>query len=339
MKLSRNNKKKPRTFKRKSKSVKRKKSIRRKRSKFRKKNNFRADGGVEEDLEIYSTELKNKLSGKKDVYILLSHLCNYFDKNIFHKKQYFFNTISWSIPSKKNIDDIKEFIRYNNCPYILEIGSGHGLFASILKNEDVIVNATDDFSWYKSEEKLLYTDVENIGYEYAINLYNDINACLFLCWPPKDDVLSEYCLKNFNGKYLIYIGQNKGGLCATNKFFVLLSECCEHVTKIIKEDGYTYNFLETTELSAYTKDQIYFYKITDIGKIILGLKKQDNLDGMESICFDKKFGNKLDNKITYTNVQYKFNFALGKNRIKIVDNISKDVTYYYLSDAYSYKFQ
>jgi len=333
MKLSRNNKK-PRTFKKKSKSVKRKKSIRRKRSNLR-------DGGVEEDLEIYTTELRNKLSGKKDVYILLSNLCNYFDNNIFNpiQKQYFFNTISWSIPSKENIDDIKEFIRYNNCPYILEIGSGLGLYASILK-KDVIVNATDDFSWYKSEEKLFYTDVENIGYEYAINLYNDINACLFLCWPPRDHVLAEYCLKNFNGKYLIYIGQNKGGLCATNKFFDLLSECCEHVTKIIKEDGYPYNFLETTELSTYTKDQIYFYKITDIGKIILGLKKQDNLDGIESISFDKKFGNRLDNKITYTNVQCKFSFVLGKNRIKIVDKYgSKDVTYYYVSDACSYKFE
>ena len=337
MKLSRHKHKKPKTSKRKS--VRRKKSVRRNRSKYRKKNNFRADGGVEEDIEIYSRELKKNLVEKKDVYILLSNLCNYFDKNIFHQKEYFFKTISWSIPSKKNIDDIKEFMKNNNCSYILEIGSGLGLFASILKNEDVIVNATDDFTWYKSEEKLFYTDVENIGYKHSINRYNDNNACLFLCWPPKDDVLAEYCLTNFNGKYLIYIGQNKGGLCATNKFFDLLSECCEHVKNIIKEDGYPYNFLETTELRAYTNDQIYFYKITDIGKIILGLKKQDNLDRMESISFDKKYGNKLDDKITYTKVQYKFSFSFGKKRIKIVDISTDECSYYYPSDACSYKFE
>ena len=155
----------------------------------------------------FDVQLRTWLTNKKNIvniYKILDDAIDYYEKKIISKEQRnrFLNNISWSIPSETNISDIVRFINDKNCPYILEIGSGLGLWASILKNTtDITVHATDDFSWYKdkSTDKFYTDEIENINYKDAIKKYNDENSCLFLCWPPPKNDLAKYCLENFKG--------------------------------------------------------------------------------------------------------------------------------------------
>jgi hypothetical protein len=342
----------------KSKSNRKKKSKKSKKSKKRKFKN--SDGTRDPHIERYSTRLKKILENKTytvdDIYKILNDITEYYERNVFLSDDihFFFNTISWSIPSEQNINDIVKFTRINECPYILEIGSGLGLWASILRKNNIKVHATDDFSWYKDKEKMFYTEIENINYQDALKKYNDENACLLLCWPPKDDDLAKYCLQNFNGKYLIYIGQGKGGLNGNLEFFTMLesgsvNRCYELVKEIEEpfsdeEEDEEEKYAKTTHIfndyTNITTDKILFYRITDVGKFILGMIKRENLDNLESITFHQKFGKNLEEKITYTNSEYKFKFVITKQRLQIIDKKTDSLKIvYFPSDACAYKFE
>lgn len=351
---SRRKSSKRRKIKSRSKSYMKKKlkKIKKSRSKFNNKNISRQKDGMRDHIiENYSTQLRKCLQNDRDcedIYEILDRVLEHYERNIYTKdeKSIFFNSIAWSIPAEQNINDIIKFIRSNKCPYIVEIGSGLGLWASILKKNDIKVHATDDHSWYDGKDKLFYTnEIENINHVDAIKKYNDENACLFLCWPPKDNDLAEYCLQNFNGKYLIYIGQDRGGLNANFEFFSTLKNCCERVKEISEEfsDDLEEKYTEThifNDLTGISNDNIYFYRITEIGKFILGMQKRENLDNMELIIFDKKFDNKLDSKIEYKNSQYMFEFVLKKQRLRIKDKKTNlFIIAYYPSDACAYKFK
>lgn len=347
-KNSRNQQSRRKSRKIKSKSNMKKKS---KKSKSRQKN----DRNPDLNIENYSTQLRKCLQNDldcKDIYKILNDVCIYYKiLTTPDQRSFFFNTISWSIPTKQNINDIIKFIRSNECPYILEIGSGLGLWASILKKNDIKVHATDDHSW--SKDKFYTNEIENINHVDAIKKYNDENACLFLCWPPQDNDLSKYCLQNFNGKYLIYIGQKRGGKNANSEFFSMLkgkNNCCELVNEITEEfsDDLEEKYKETHFFNDLTGihndniyyDNIYFYRITEIGKFILGMLKRENLDDMELIIFNKQSGKKLENKITYTNSEYKFELVLTKQRLRITNKITNlFIIAYFPSDACAYKFK
>lgn len=323
----------------KSKSNMKKKS---KKSKSRQKN----DGNPDLNIENYSTQLRKCLQNDldcKDIYKILNDVCIYYKiLTTPYQISFFFNTISWSIPTKQNINDIIKFIRSNECPYILEIGSGLGLWSSILKKNDIKVHATDVHSWHEGKDKFYTNEIENINHVDAIKKYNDENACLFLCWPPEDNDLAKYCLQNFNGKYLIYIGQKRGGKNANSEFFSTLKNCCERVEEF--SDDFEEKYKETHFTGIHNDniyyDNIYFYRITEIGKFILGILKRENLDDMELIIFNKKLGDKLENKITYTNFEYKFELVLTKQRLQITNKITNlFINAYYTSDACAYKFK
>jgi len=224
--------------------------------------------GYDDQLRTFFENKKIKKPNERDLYEILLDIVDYYE-TLYDKKETtkILNKISWSIPREQNINDIIKFIQSMKCSYILEIGSGLGLWASILKNTtDIKVNATDDFSWYKDKEKMFCTEIENINYTDAIYKYNDENSCLFLCWPPPDNDLAAYCLKNFKGKYLIYIGQPRNGQTANSAFFDML-KICEQIKEVSvdneDEDGkYTsITKFDDNNTGIAALDAIYFYKI------------------------------------------------------------------------------
>ena len=176
---------------------------------------------------VFEIKLKNKIKAFKilnEVYEFLktnSEKSDVLDNDIL--RRLYFSYFSWAIPSEIAIDNIIKFLVDNKCIGLLEIGSGTGLWASLLQisNSSVKVIPTDDSSWYKGS--LRYTDIEIIDYKNAIK-YTKPDYCLFLCWPPKYEDLASYSLTNFNGKYLIYIGYPKGGETANDEFFSILDK-------------------------------------------------------------------------------------------------------------------
>ena len=136
-----------------------------------------------------------------------------------------------TIPSYNIIKYIKE--TYNTNP-IIELHSGNGLWAAILKKMGCVIYATDDDensdqAGNNSVSPKNYTNVEKLSYSEALSKYNKCKI-LFLCNPGKYNIkrksinstnseeeqnyINNYlALKQFteanNGETLIYIGKIK----------------------------------------------------------------------------------------------------------------------------------
>ena len=127
--------------------------------------------------------------------------------------------ISWSIPS---IDVLNGIVTFINSEKVLEIGSGHGLWAKLLKLRNVNIVATDSFSTNYSEDSKTFTNIQPIDAIAAINTFFDINV-LMIVWPSYEDSFAFDSLSNFKGNKLVYIGEEKYGCCACDEFFKELS--------------------------------------------------------------------------------------------------------------------
>lgn len=106
---------------------------------------------------------------------------------------------AWAIPNDAVIDLIRSFSP------IIEIGAGSGYWAKLLTDAGAKVVAYDDGT-YDSSELRAYTkkwfDVQK-GDEKAISRHPDHN--LLLIWPNKR--FAAHAVRQFQGKYLIYIGE------------------------------------------------------------------------------------------------------------------------------------
>ena len=135
------------------------------------------------------------------------------------RRSAFTTYISWSIPTIDVLNGITTFI---NDEKVLEIGSGHGLWAKLLKLRNVDILATDSFSTNYSEYNKTLTHIQPISAIAAINTFFDINV-LMIVWPSYEDSFAFDSLSNFKGNKFVYIGEDEGGCCACDEFFKKLN--------------------------------------------------------------------------------------------------------------------
>jgi hypothetical protein len=129
------------------------------------------------------------------------------DSNRYYRRQYFTQNYSWAVPNKTAIKKIKKFSNGK----ILEIGSGLGLWAFLLKDVGADIIPTD-----KSPSKKTFTKVEKLSVEKALDKYDaDV---LLLVWPPFDDPMANNALKKFKGNKVIYIGEGYEGATGDDNF-------------------------------------------------------------------------------------------------------------------------
>lgn len=128
------------------------------------------------------------------------------------RRKIFNQTLSWAVPDQTTIKDLAKMFDGKK---ILEIGSGAGLWARLLKDEGINIKATDNSEW---KIKHRYTDVEKLSHIEALQKYPDSDV-LMLCWPNHSSSMADESLTLFKGEYVIYIGEPKGFSCATNEFF------------------------------------------------------------------------------------------------------------------------
>ncbi len=162
--------------------------------------------------------------------------------------------ISWALPSKKVLNEIKSFV---DDDHVLEIYSGKGFWASLLKEMNVYVIATDNFQAFPFYVNT-FTTVENLEAIESVSKYE--TNVLMMIWPPNDiNSLSHQCLKNFKGYKFIYIGENSKGGYSNPLFFKELKENWKLVkcTSLINFPG--------------LKDQCWFY----VKKSIYDLKPEE----------------------------------------------------------------
>ena len=144
----------------------------------------------------------------------------------------FVKEYGWSVPSKKAIEKIKGFVGNDS---IVEVGSGYGLWAKLLKDEGINIIATDAF---REEDKNFvpndtrYIDIENLNNEEAMEKYGDYSV-LMMSWPPYHNSMSYDTISKFKGHKFIYIGEGHGGCTggqdfhdALNREWGIVEEIC-----------------------------------------------------------------------------------------------------------------
>jgi len=141
-----------------------------------------------------------------------------------YRRDKFIDEYGWAVPSKEAMEKIKEFVDNDK---ILEVGSGYGLWAKLLRDVGINIHATDNFNWPEYStwhpSKKQFTSIENISNVEAINKYPGYNI-LMMSWPTYDDPMALNSLQTFKGNKLIYIGEGYMGCTGCNIFHNLLDK-------------------------------------------------------------------------------------------------------------------
>lgn len=103
---------------------------------------------------------------------------------------------AWAIPNEKALRILSNFSP------LVEVGAGKGYWASLLRDRgvdilayDIHVHASDNFT------KVLKGGPKKL-LEEACKGRN-----LFLCYPDENSSLAQRCLENFDGEYIIHVGE------------------------------------------------------------------------------------------------------------------------------------
>jgi hypothetical protein len=135
----------------------------------------------------------------------------------------FISEYSWAIPNQKIIGELKNFIGDTNL--VLEVGSGKGLWAYLLKLEGIQIIATDIAPTENSWTNILkYSATEAVNKFYA-----DV---LFIVWPPYNSEMASDALNAFAGNFVIYIGEGYYGCTGNNNFHKLLNDKWKLIKKL-----------------------------------------------------------------------------------------------------------
>ena len=147
----------------------------------------------------YSLDLKNLWDNSKKL-----------QKSTWDYRDEYVKKYAWAVPDHQALGVISQYSP------LIEIGAGTGYWGYLLNRLGVDIlcfdkephhNHYSDHQWFIVKE----------GTPEILSNYPDRN--LFLCWPPYDDRMAYECLKNFKGKYFIYIGEGEGGCNGTTLFF------------------------------------------------------------------------------------------------------------------------
>lgn len=131
---------------------------------------------------------------------------------------------SWAIP-----DYIALSIIANYSP-IIEVGAGNGYWAYLLRQLGCDITAYDIASaesgenTYFSGKQNSWTEVQIEQPERIKEILRSTERTLFLCWPPYNEPMASDYLKNYNGEYIIYIGEGIYGCTANDSFHETLDK-------------------------------------------------------------------------------------------------------------------
>jgi len=179
----------------------------------------------------------------------------------FLRRDKFVSEYSWAVPSEKSINYMKQFI---GGELALELGSGNGLWAKLLKDSGLNIIPTDPAIWsldstYNPNKEDKYIEVEKINHIQAIEKYHDANILIFI-WPSYDENYAAEAVELFSGNKIIYIGEGKNGCTANDRFHELLDD----EWRLVYSDGCEVNKNESNksyEIDRWTAiyDKIFFY--------------------------------------------------------------------------------
>lgn len=147
---------------------------------------------------------------------------NLSNTKVFNEREKLTKKYSFAIPSEKALQTIAKY------GSILEIGAGTGYWASLLKDMNVDIVATDLGRSYGFET--FYTDIERLSAIDAIKNHPQRN--ILSCWACYDQKWVYDALMESSCNYWIVIGEGQGGCTACDEFFNELEKTFEEVERV-----------------------------------------------------------------------------------------------------------
>ena len=148
---------------------------------------------------------------------------NYQSEKRYTKRIKYASKYAWAIPTN---DALKKISKYGS---LIEIGAGTGYWGYLLNQIGVDILCFDIKPYDNHYVNNNWFDVK-VGNPETIKKYSERN--LFMCWVPFDNTMGFDCLKNFTGKYVIYIGEGRGGCNMSHKGWSLLRRDFDEIEHI-----------------------------------------------------------------------------------------------------------
>jgi len=119
---------------------------------------------------------------------------------------------SWAIPTQTELDIIATY------GPIVDLGAGRGYWAYLLQQMDVNVVAYDSMPPHTHDNKFCCGGEPWFPVEYGDEtiLTRHSDHTLMLVWPCGN---ASSALDLYRGNTIIYIGEGRGGCCASDRFF------------------------------------------------------------------------------------------------------------------------
>ena len=124
-------------------------------------------------------------------------------------------------------ETIREILRYG--PKFVEAGAGTGHDAALLEQHgadvrcyDAALPDQDGNKYFYKTEHLQHPVRKNDPDDHSYT--NQEDRTLLLIWPPIKEPMAEEVLKAYNGKWFVYIGEERNGANAEANFFDLLEQ-------------------------------------------------------------------------------------------------------------------
>lgn len=123
----------------------------------------------------------------------------------FGERKHLVEEYSWAVPTKDVIQYCAQF------DGLLEIAAGNGYWASLVKEMDGDIQATD-----KSPPEDTYTEVEQATWQ---NLIGEIRERpVLMVWPPYDEGVAAGVARQ-SPNHILYVGEPRGGCTGEDEFF------------------------------------------------------------------------------------------------------------------------
>lgn len=147
---------------------------------------------------------------------------------------------AWAIPDPAAL----AFVAEHCSPRAIEIGAGTGYWAWQLSQLGVDIVVYDKAPpqlvtsnhWHSPrDDKRGKLSGETRTVFFAVRkgthtvLAKHTDRTLFLCWTPYNTNMAFDCLKNYQGKRLVFIGESEGGCTGDDAFFELLDKEWEEI--------------------------------------------------------------------------------------------------------------
>jgi hypothetical protein len=186
---------------------------------------------IQKDINEFMVKYrKGEIEGDNEYYAIFLNCSKKYPTSFLghYYRDILTRQYSFAIPNQEAISSLVNLS--HNYP-IVELGAGTGYWASLIAQKGGKIECYDPHPPLVSGSKNMYSFThsyykvnngdENILNSDHIKQYNN-KYTLFLCWPSYNKNWAAHALNIYQGPYVVYIGEDRGGCTADDKFFDML---------------------------------------------------------------------------------------------------------------------